>query len=608
MTGRSEVQEDFVLFVQEHLDLLVRIARSLTGSADAADDLAQIALEKAYRSWGSVMKMAEPLAYVRRVLVNSGYDAWRRKQRFRRRFGGRADVVDPPAQASWGRSVETIDGLSVIDDLMRPLTDKERAVVTLRHLVGLTVAETAYELGIAEGTVKSTSARALSRMRVADPEAIGARHGYEDLRRLFNSPSGTRLTPGQIVQRHKAARRRAGVVTAAVAVTLAASASAIYLHGGSFNPNPPILATPSPLGSPTPSGTPSQEPTSPAATSITEPVMWEPWDVSRPACRRGFPDSWTKALNAAPNGAPAMESGIVLKSGATIDSTPGRSPASLTWYPAPGVRREKIVLVEDVDADRVYYETDGRYVVYRSSNDVLKLWDSENPDAQARTIDTGDIDSKKISRWALSEGQLWLLQPENEEPFPPGKLYHVDVLSDDEPKLVAEFDDVELAGAFGGRAQVRVYSHAVFVSPDGTQQRAPEAWGAFAAVDESSGMTLLGMSEVFEHWVYHPSWSGLVEIPPSSGAEFRVPGISGEWIEQLSIEPSEQRSSEPRGIVSLRTGVALEPTPDSGYEYRIKGTGDGNRYLVRIRPEGTGKEVKAVRFADLPDVSNLTCE
>lgn len=173
MSTRAEIQEHFSEFVVEHLDVLVRIARSLTGSADAADDLAQSALEKAYRSWPRVMTMAEPLAYVRRILVNSAYDTWRRRARFQRIFGVRAEVDDPPATARWGRSEATVDSLSEIDALMAPLTDKERAVVSLRFLLGLTEAETAHELGIAVGTVKSTASRALKRMRVAEHQRSG---------------------------------------------------------------------------------------------------------------------------------------------------------------------------------------------------------------------------------------------------------------------------------------------------------------------------------------------------------------------------------------------------------------------------------------------------
>jgi RNA polymerase sigma factor (sigma-70 family) len=47
------------------------------------------------------------------------------------------------------------------------LTSKERAVVVLRYYSGLSEAEIASELGFATGTVKSTSARALAKLKLS---------------------------------------------------------------------------------------------------------------------------------------------------------------------------------------------------------------------------------------------------------------------------------------------------------------------------------------------------------------------------------------------------------------------------------------------------------
>jgi RNA polymerase sigma factor (sigma-70 family) len=51
--------------------------------------------------------------------------------------------------------------------LLRTLTDRERRVVVLRHYFDLSEREVAEELAIAPGTVKSTLARALSKLRVS---------------------------------------------------------------------------------------------------------------------------------------------------------------------------------------------------------------------------------------------------------------------------------------------------------------------------------------------------------------------------------------------------------------------------------------------------------
>lgn len=164
---------DFSGFVALRLTDLVKVARSLTADASAADDLTQIALEKAFRTWHRID--GDPFPYVRRILVNSAYDAWRRRSRLKEVFGLTRDdagtrVEDQPELAH--------DAARRIDDLMRPLSPRERAVITLRYLSDLTEADTARELGIAVGTVKSTHSRALEKMRVAEAALEGAGHGH----------------------------------------------------------------------------------------------------------------------------------------------------------------------------------------------------------------------------------------------------------------------------------------------------------------------------------------------------------------------------------------------------------------------------------------------
>ena len=46
------------------------------------------------------------------------------------------------------------------------LTDRERAVVVLRHFFDLAEADVARELGVSLGTVKSTNSRALAKLRI----------------------------------------------------------------------------------------------------------------------------------------------------------------------------------------------------------------------------------------------------------------------------------------------------------------------------------------------------------------------------------------------------------------------------------------------------------
>lgn len=91
-------------------------------------------------------------------------DAHRRPWR-RERPG--LDGHDPAARP--GLAVEE---RSALVDALQQLPEMQRKVVVLRHWLGLSTAETAAELRISEGTVKSHASRGLARLRelVALPE------------------------------------------------------------------------------------------------------------------------------------------------------------------------------------------------------------------------------------------------------------------------------------------------------------------------------------------------------------------------------------------------------------------------------------------------------
>jgi DNA-directed RNA polymerase specialized sigma24 family protein len=63
---------------------LLRTALLLTGQSRAeAEDLLQLALERAYRHWPRICKWDEPERYVRRILASASADRWRRLARRR---------------------------------------------------------------------------------------------------------------------------------------------------------------------------------------------------------------------------------------------------------------------------------------------------------------------------------------------------------------------------------------------------------------------------------------------------------------------------------------------------------------------------------------------
>ena len=68
---------DFAEFVDGSLPSLLRFGYVLTGSAQEAEDLVQDALAKSLRRWRRV-RADNPVAYTRRVMINTHLTRWRR--------------------------------------------------------------------------------------------------------------------------------------------------------------------------------------------------------------------------------------------------------------------------------------------------------------------------------------------------------------------------------------------------------------------------------------------------------------------------------------------------------------------------------------------------
>lgn len=152
----------FVEYVAARRATLYRTAYLICGDAHRADDLVQIALAKAYVAWPRLARVGNVDAYVRRILVNAHVDETRRG--WRREQPG-LDHVDEAAPAS------EHEGNEELWAALRALAPGQRRIVVLRHYWGLSVEETAADLGISPGTVKSQTSDALAHLRRALSEA-----------------------------------------------------------------------------------------------------------------------------------------------------------------------------------------------------------------------------------------------------------------------------------------------------------------------------------------------------------------------------------------------------------------------------------------------------
>lgn len=149
-------RRDFTEFATARRPQYRRLAFALCGDWHAADDIVQNAFARLYVAWPRVRRGGAEDAYVRRAITRAAIDEWRRPWR-RERSG--LEGFDHPA----GASADPDDRHDLVVALRR-LPEMQRRTVVLRHWLGLSVAETAADLQISEGTVKSHTARALERL------------------------------------------------------------------------------------------------------------------------------------------------------------------------------------------------------------------------------------------------------------------------------------------------------------------------------------------------------------------------------------------------------------------------------------------------------------
>jgi|SRR5579884_3057466 len=155
----------FERFVVEHSRLLLRSAYLLCGDRGVAEDLLQQSLLRTAGRW-PVAREA-PDAYARRVLINLSRDLRRWARRRPREY-----PLDPDHRSAVTESsAHAVAERSAVIAALRRLPTRQREVLVLRFYADLSVAETALAIGASEGTVKSYTSRALSRMRelLADP-------------------------------------------------------------------------------------------------------------------------------------------------------------------------------------------------------------------------------------------------------------------------------------------------------------------------------------------------------------------------------------------------------------------------------------------------------
>lgn len=156
---------------------MFRLAVVLSADVRAGEDLYQETLQRAAVHWTAI---DHPAAWARRAMHNLAVD----RHRARRARATEVPVPDEVIVLADPRATDGFDAVDVRQALLHALGDlshAQRLVVALRFLEDRSEAEVAALLGVPVGTVKSTTFRAVGRLRrhpslfplLAGDEAIG---------------------------------------------------------------------------------------------------------------------------------------------------------------------------------------------------------------------------------------------------------------------------------------------------------------------------------------------------------------------------------------------------------------------------------------------------
>jgi RNA polymerase sigma-70 factor, ECF subfamily len=169
----NDAEAAFSAYVLPEVDVLFRVAMSITRNKPDAEDLVQDTMLRAFRSIER-FDGRHPRAWLLTIMRNAQINRVRRRRpglladpdESADRDAGMADDAAGPEQVAMDRRFD-----SVVEDAYQALPDKFREVVDLVDLAGLSYQEAAAVLEVPQGTVMSRLHRGRKRIRASLDDA-----------------------------------------------------------------------------------------------------------------------------------------------------------------------------------------------------------------------------------------------------------------------------------------------------------------------------------------------------------------------------------------------------------------------------------------------------
>jgi RNA polymerase sigma-70 factor (ECF subfamily) len=161
----SNEQPRFERLIEPHLGEAFALAQALSTDRGSAQDAVQNAAFKAWRRMPQLRDENSGRSWFLSIVVNECRSSWRKRKAAPADADGSSDPINWPVGVD-----QRLDVRSVMQQLKRD----DRAVLSLRFLMDMSVEETAAVLGISVTAVKARTARAATRFRVlmAQPERV----------------------------------------------------------------------------------------------------------------------------------------------------------------------------------------------------------------------------------------------------------------------------------------------------------------------------------------------------------------------------------------------------------------------------------------------------
>lgn len=164
-----------------HGDAIWRFLRGLAGTDEAAEDALQECFLAAWRARGSFRGAGSARSWLLTIARNALYRAHRRRTNEPSQFDSVESLEELGPAAGWGaegsnEDLERLENREWIEAALGRLSDRDREILLLRDVEGLTNEEVSRSLGLSIPTMKSRLHRARLRL-MAELRRMESREG-----------------------------------------------------------------------------------------------------------------------------------------------------------------------------------------------------------------------------------------------------------------------------------------------------------------------------------------------------------------------------------------------------------------------------------------------